>query len=243
MFHDIDPVATVLVIDDSVETVQIVKYSLEKGGFDVMSALSGAEALELMRTRGLPHLIIADINMPPGMDGFELCRIVNRWSDVPIIMLTAMDEADTVVKSLEQYAEDYVVKPFTPDELLARVRRVLYRIGLFPYGPACPLAIDDCLKISFVDRVLYFSGREISLTPTETKLLYLLLRRPGDTVSYEYLLRRMWPRELVFEDRLHVFVHRLRNKLLRNDVTHQYVVLDRGAGYRFSHLYESALVA
>ena len=243
MFHDVKPVPTVLVIDDSVETVQIVKYSLEKGGYEVITALSGDEALELMRTKGVPHLIIADLNMPPGMDGFEFCRIVSRWCDVPIIMLTAMDEAETVVKGLEQYAEDYVIKPFTPDELLARVRRVLSRIGLFPFEPASPLAIDDCLKIAFPDRVLYFAGREISLTPTETKLLYLLLRRPGDTVSYDYLLRRMWPREMVFEDRLHVFIHRLRNKLVRNDVTHQYVVLDRGSGYRFSYLYQDAPVA
>lgn len=233
MLHEFELIPTVLVIDDSVETVQIVKYALEKGGFDVMTAHSGGEALDVMAEEGLPHLIIADLNMPPGMDGSEFSRIVGRWCDVPVIMLTAMDESDTVVEALQQYAEDYIVKPFTPEELLARARRVLQRIGTFPYEPGKPVMVDDRFGISFCDRTIYFDGNEISLTPTETKLLYLLLRRPGETVSYDYLLRRMWPREMVFEDRLHVFVHRLRNKLIRNHVAHQYIVLERGIGYRF----------
>lgn len=234
MFDEAERAPTILVIDDSVETVQIVKYALEKGGFDVMSAHSGDEALDLMEEEGLPHLIIADLNMPPGMNGSEFSRIINRWCDVPVVMLTAMDESDTVVEALQQYAEDYVVKPFTPEELLARTRRVLQRIGIFPFEPTTPVMVDNRLSISFAERAIYFDGQEISLTPTETKLLYLLLRRPGETVSYDYLLRRMWPREMVFEDRLHVFVHRLRNKLIRNHVAHQYIVLERGIGYRFA---------
>lgn len=236
MFDETERTPNILVIDDSVETVQIVKYALEKGGFDVMTAHSGDEALDLMEQEGLPHLIIADLNMPPGMDGSEFSRIINRWCDVPVVMLTAMDESDTVVEALQQYAEDYVVKPFTPQELLARARRVLQRIGIFPFEPRSPLMVDNRLGISFAERMIHFDGQEISLTPTETKLLYILLRRPGETVSYDYLLRRMWPREMVFEDRLHVFVHRLRNKLIRNHVVHQYIVLDRGIGYRFAPL-------
>lgn len=243
MLLDYEAKPTILIVDDSIETVQIVKYSLQKGGFNVIGALSGEEALEIMACNGLPHLIIADIHMPPGMDGFELCSTVTRWSDVPVIMLTAMDEVETVVTGLEQYAEDYVVKPFTPDELVARVRRVLQRIGVFPHEPASPLHIDERLSIDFCQKTLYFDDGEISLTPTECKLIYLLLRRPGDTTTYDYLLRRMWPRELVFEDRLHVFVHRLRSKLEQHHVYHQYVVLERGVGYRFAPLVKAELVA
>lgn len=236
------PVPTILVIDDYLETVQIVRHSLQKGGFNVMCALSGDEALALMRNEGLPHLIVADLNMPPGMDGFELCSAVSRWSDIPVIMLTAMDEAETVVTGLDRFAEDYIVKPFAPDELVARVRRVLQRIGIFPYEPASPVDIDDRMRIDFCEKTLSFEGRKVSLTPTESKLIYLLLRRPGDTITYDYLLRRMWPREMVFEDRLHVFVHRLRNKLERNNVRHQYIVLERGVGYRFAPLIEAELM-
>lgn len=234
MFHDFNPTPTILVIDDSVETVQIVKYALEKGGFSVMTAHSGDEGLDVIANEGLPHLIIADLNMPPGINGFEFCREINRWCDVPVIILTAMDEADTVVEALQQHAEDYVVKPFTPEELLARVRRVLQRIGIFPFEPQMPLIVDDRTSIAFAERSLYWEDQQVSLTPTEAKLLYLLLRRPGETVSYDYLLRRMWPRELVYEDRLHVFVHRLRNKLIRNRISHQYIVLERGIGYHFN---------
>lgn len=238
MIHDYRSLPTILVVDDSIETVEILQHTLEKSGFNVVGALSADEALDIMAHMGLPHLIIADLHMPPGMDGFELCSIVNRWSDVPVIMLTAIDEVDTVVTGLEQYAEDYVVKPFTPVELVARVRRVLQRIGVFPYDPSTPLHIDDYMSIDFCEKVLFFDDREIPLTPTESKLLYLLLRRPGDTTTYDYLLRRMWPRELVFEDRLHVFVHRLRSKLEQNHVFHQYVVLERGVGYRLAPLVE-----
>lgn len=234
MFEETERTPTILVIDDSVETVQIVKYALEKGGFDVMTAHSGDEALDLMEQEGLPDLIIADLYMPPGMDGSEFSRIINRWCDVPVVMLTAMGESETVVEALQQYAEDYVVKPFAPEELLARARRVLQRIGIFPFEPSSSVMVDSRFGISFAERTIYFDGQEISLTPTETKLLYLLLRRPGETVSYDYLLRRMWPREMVFEDRLHVFVHRLRDKLIRKRVAHQYIVLERGIGYRFA---------
>lgn len=243
MFQDLHPAPTILVIDDSIETVQVVEYSLQRAGFNIMVAFSGDEALNLMSKQGLPHLIIADLNMPPGMDGFELCSIISRWSDVPVIMLTAMDEVDMVVTGLQQYAEDYVVKPFTPDELIARIGRVLQRIGIFPYEPSSPLCLDGRLEIDFVKKAFFFDDKKISLTPTEVKLIYLLLRRPGDTISYEYLLRRMWPREMVFEDRLHVFVHRLRNKLDRHDIHHQYVALERGVGYRFAPLIEAEVEA
>lgn len=233
MIHEFDLTPTVMAIDDSIETVQIVRFALERDGFNVMSAHSGDEALDIMVKQGLPHLIVADLNMPPGMDGSEFSRTINRWCDVPVIMLTAMDESDLVVEALQQYAEDYVVKPFTPYELLARARRVLRRLGAFPYEPSTPVMVDDRLGIAFADRTIYFDDQAFSLTPTETKLLYLLLRRPGEIISYDYLLRRMWPREMVFEDRLHVFVHRLRNKFIENHIEHQYIVLERGIGYRF----------
>jgi DNA-binding response OmpR family regulator len=229
---------TILIIDDSIETLQVVRFALVQGGYRVITALSGEEALEVMRQQGLPHLIIVDLNMPPGMDGFEFARIVGRWSDIPVVVLTAMDEADTVVEGLRMYAEDYLIKPFMPAELIARVRRILQRIGVFPFEPAMPLVVDDHLSIDFPDRTLDFRGRTLNLTPTEAKLIYLLLRSPDETVSYDYLLRRMWPRELVFEDRLHVFVHRLRNKLARHQIDHPYLVLDRGVGYRFARLVE-----
>lgn len=223
----------VLVVDDSPETLQIVRETLQKRDFTIRTAISGEQALQLINAAGLPHLAIVDINMPPGMDGFEFAEQLKQFCDLPIIMLTAVDEAKTVVKAIQEVAEDYVMKPFAPDELVARVRRVLERVGRFPFSATSPVTVDDYLRVDFPARRLITEEGARSLTPTEARLLYILMRRSGETVSSDFLLRRMWPRELTYEDRLHVFVHRLRNKLKEVGKTHQYVISERGKGYRF----------
>lgn len=231
--------ATVLVVDDSVEALEILRRTLERAGCVVWTAISGEEALAHMNERGLPHLAIVDLHMPPGMDGFELCDRLSQFSDLPVIMLTAVDEADTVVRAIQQFAEDYIIKPFSPSELVARIKRVLDRVGRFPYAPASPLQVDPSLGIDFPARKLIKDGETSSLTPTEARLLYILMRHRGETVETEFLLRRMWPREITYEDRLHVYVHRLRNKLKEVDGKHQYVISERGVGYRFQPRPES----
>jgi DNA-binding response OmpR family regulator len=223
-----------LVVDDSPETLQIVTYTLQRGNCEVWSAESGEAALKQIKSAGLPDLAIVDINMPPGMDGFELCRRIFQFSDLPVLMLTAVDEAETVVHAIQQYAEDYIIKPFNPAELLARVRRILRRVGTFPYVATSPVKVDDLLSIDFPRRKVIISGQASSLTPTETRLLYILMRGRGETVTTDFLLRRMWPREVAYEDRLHVYIHRLRKKLqVAGDEEYQYVVSERGVGYRF----------
>ena len=107
----------ILAVDDNEQTLQIVKLTLERDGYQVMTATSGQEALTVIRRMGLPHLALVDLNMPM-MNGFEFCKALHEFSDVPVIMLTAINEEDTIVKGIEMYAEDYVVKPFRPNELL-----------------------------------------------------------------------------------------------------------------------------
>lgn len=224
---------SILVVDDSVEALQILEKTLEKAGYRVWSALSGEDALKLVAKSGLPQLAIVDLHMPPGMDGFELCERLNQFCDIPIIMLTAVDEASTVVRAIQQFAEDYVVKPFSPSELVARIKRVLERVGQFPYGAEMPLQVDPRLDIDFPARRLIKDGVTSALTPTEARLLYILMRNSGETVATDFLLRRMWPREITYEDRLHVYVHRLRTKLKELDGKHKYIISERGVGYRF----------
>ncbi len=224
---------TILVVDDSVEALEILRRTLERGSYEIWTAISGEEALDIIIERGMPHLAIVDLHMPPGIDGFELCERMNQFSDIPVIMLTAVDEAETVVRAIQQFAEDYVIKPFSPSELAARIRRVLERVGHFPYSASAPVRVDPGLSIDFPTRKLIRKGETSSLTPTEARLLYILMRHSGETVETEFLLRRMWPREITYEDRLHVYVHRLRNKLKEVDDRHQYVVSERGVGYRF----------
>lgn len=223
----------ILVVDDSVEALEILHQTLDKAGYVVWTALSGEEALRIIAEDGLPQLAIVDLHMPPGIDGFELCERFNQFSDLPVIMLTAVDEADTVVRAIQRYAEDYVVKPFSPGELVARIKRVLERVGKFPYEASAPVRVDPRLSIDFSGRKLIKDGEASSLTPTEARLLYILMRHSGETVETGFLLRRMWPREITYEDRLHVYVHRLRNKLKEVGGSHQYVISERGVGYRF----------
>lgn len=236
MDENTDAPPAVLVVDDSMEALQIVQHTLEESEFLPVAASSGEEAIEKVAENGLPHLAVVDLKMPPGMNGFEFCDHLFQFSDVPVIMLTGVDESETVVQALQKYAEDYVLKPFNPDELVARVHRVLARVGKFPYRMVVPIVVDDCLRVDFPAREVKIEEHTALLTPTEARLLYILMRTPGKTATSEFLLRRMWPREHAYEDRLHVYIHRLRSKLQSGQWEHQYVVSERGVGYRFQPL-------
>lgn len=232
MADHINEIERILAVDDNPYTLRIVEVALGKAGFDVTTASSGQEALNTIQRSGIPHLAIVDLNMP-GMDGFQFCKAVHQFSDMPIIMLTAVNEEETVIKGIEEYAEDYIVKPFSPGELVARVRRVLRRIGTFSYTLDPIVEVDDRLAVDFPGRKAIVEGEKVSLTPTEAKLLYLLMRSAGRVVTTEFLLRRLWPLEEAYEDRLHVHVHRLRRKVEKNHKKPLYVISERGTGYTF----------
>jgi DNA-binding response OmpR family regulator len=225
----------ILAVDDNAYTLRILRHTLQGAGFSVATAVSGEEALQQITTTGLPHLAIVDLHMPGGISGFEFCRSVHQYSDLPIIMLTAVDDENTVLEGLEKHAEDYIVKPFSPGELTARVNRLLQRMGQFAYPLAQEIVVDDRLRINFPQRVAIVEEESVSLTPTETKLLYLLMHSAGQTVTTEYILRRLWPGETAFEDRLHVHLHRLRRKIEAKDgqSRERYITSERGTGYVF----------
>ena len=153
---------------------------------------------------------------------------------MPIIMLTAVNNEETIIEGLEQYAEDYIIKPFNPSELVARVNRVLRRMGDYSYTLDSTTKIDDRLVINFPNREAIIDGKPTSLTPTESKLLFILVRNAGRIVTTEFLLNRIWPLQDAQEDRLHVHVHRLRRKIEVNPNQPDYIVAERGTGYRFN---------
>jgi DNA-binding response OmpR family regulator len=222
----------ILVVDDDPAIRRLLNDKLEGAGYEVWTAASGYQALEVIARRGMPHLAIVDINMP-GMNGLRFCDAVQQFSDLPVIMLSAVDEEETIVGSISRYAEDYVTKPFSPRELVARVQRVLRRIGDYSYTWDVETRVDDFLLVDIPHQRVVAGGQLVALTPTETKLLYLLMRNAGHTVTTDFLLRRLWPMEEVFEDTLRVHIHRLRQKIEPTPPRPRYILTERGAGYSF----------
>jgi DNA-binding response OmpR family regulator len=225
-------VQRILIVDDNAYTLRIVKHTLEQAGYQVSTAASGEEGLTMIDRYGFPHLAVVDLHMP-GMSGFEFCRSLHEFSDVPVIMLTAVGSKETVIEGLEQHAEDYIVKPFNSPELVARVQRVLRRMGDYNYTLDSTTIVDERLMVNFPKREAIVAGESISLTPTETKLLYILVRNSGRIVTTDFLLSRIWPLQNAQEDRLHVHVHRLRRKIEADHNQPTYIVAERGTGYRF----------
>ena len=223
----------ILVVDDDPDILRIVRLTLETVGYDLTTAQSAAEAFDRIGKNGLPHLALVDIMMPE-VDGLEFCRKLHQFCDLPVIMLTAVSEEATTAQAIREVAEDYVVKPFRPQELLARIERLLRRMGDFSYTLAPQIVIDDRLVVDFAHNSVAVNRVETALTPTETKLLYILLKSAGRTITTEFLLRRVWPLEEVFEDTLRVHIHRLRRKLEPNPSKPKYVVTKRGDGYSFA---------
>ena len=223
----------ILFVDDEADIRWTVSQLLEDEGLTVLAAGSAAEALELVAAQGIPHLAVVDVMMPE-VDGIELCRELHRFSDLPIILLTAVDDQRTINAALREFADDYMVKPFDPEELAARVRRVLGRFESFDHATGPSVAIGDRLTLELAAGRALIHGEAVELTPTETHILHVLVRARGRTVSTSHLLGRIWPREEVFEDTLRVHVHRIRQKIEEDPAHPRYLLTERGLGYRLS---------
>lgn len=222
----------ILVVDDDPDIVTTVRTTLELEGFEVITAGSAEQAERAIARHGLPHLAVIDIMMP-GVDGVELARSIQAYADLPVILLTAVDDDETRVRAIEEVAEDYLTKPFHPPELAARVRRVLRRIGDFSFRLEPRVEVDDRLSLDVAGRTAFADGDEVSLTPTEAKILHILLTHAPRPARVDYLLGRLWPLEEVYDDTLRVHVHRLRQKIEPDASEPRYVVTVRGVGYRF----------
>jgi DNA-binding response OmpR family regulator len=225
----------ILAVDDDPSILRLLRDLLEHAGYEVMTATSGSEAFRVLERGGLPHLALVDISMPE-MDGIEFASTVLSYTDLPFILVSALDDERTVVRGIECCAEDYIVKPFRPGELLARVQRVLSRVGSYDYVLAGPTKVDERLSVDFSHQAAQVDGVPVNLTPTETKLLFILVRNAGRTVTTDFLLRRIWPVDEVFEDTLRVHIHRLRGKIEPEPARPSYVLTQRGTGYRFRRL-------
>ena len=223
----------ILVVDDDRKIVDLVRAYLEKDGYRVSVAHDGLRALELARQQQ-PDLLVLDL-MLPGMDGLDVCRIVRgEGNKVPIIMLTAKStEADKLV-GLDLGADDYVTKPFSPRELLARVRAVLRRVGEEEYEGPSEVRFDG-LVVDFVRHQVQVGGKPVALTPTEFKLLEVLVREPGRAFSRLELLDRVFGYDFEgFERTVDVHVMNLRRKIEPDRTEPTYIKTVYGMGYKFA---------
>jgi DNA-binding response OmpR family regulator len=220
----------ILVVDDELKIVRLVRAYLEGTGFRVVVAYDGQEALAVFRHEQ-PDLVILDLNLP-GMDGLDVCRAIRRRSDVPIIMLTArIEEADRLI-GLELGADDYVVKPFSPREVVARVRAVLRRTEGLLRQPEVIVVSDVALDLP--RRQARVGGRLLDLTAMEFDLLAVLARRPGQVFSRVQLLDLVQGGAFEgYERTIDAHVKNLRKKLGDDPRRPRYIETVRGLGYRF----------
>ncbi len=223
---------TILIVDDEPKIVKTVRAYLESAGFRVATAADGQAALTIYRHEK-PALVVLDLGLP-GMDGLDVARALRRDSNVPIIMLTArVDEADKLI-GLELGADDYVTKPFSPRELVARVRAVLRRVGGEREAAPAPIVAGD-VHIDMERRQVTVGGQEVELTPTEFDLLTVLARHPGRVFTRLELLDRVQGYSFEgYERTIDAHVKNLRQKIEADPKEPRHILTVYGVGYKFA---------
>lgn len=225
--------ARILIVEDEPTLLSTLKFNLERQSYEVLTAPDGEAAFALV-DESKPDLLILDL-MLPGMPGIELCRAVRKKSQIPIVILTAKtDEVDRIV-GLELGADDYVTKPFSMAELMARVRALLRRSQEFnPREPAQVLATGP-LRVNLASREVWMDDRPLDLKPKEFELLVMLMQHPGQTLTREQLLARVWKYEGFGSTRtVDVHIGRLRSQIEEDAANPVRIITVRGIGYRLN---------
>ncbi len=221
----------ILVVDDEPRMRKFIRMNLEVEGCEIIEAQDGLEALERIRTR-LPDLVVLDVAMP-NLDGFETLRRVRETSSVPVIMLTVRADEEDRVRGLELGADDYIGKPFSPRELVSRMKAVLRRTAGESEQTEI-VKVDDDLQIDFRAREVIARGQKIKLRPTEWRLLYHLIQNPGWVMTHDVLLSKVWGPEYQGADQyVRLYITYLRQKIEPDPANPKYILTERGTGYKF----------
>jgi DNA-binding response OmpR family regulator len=222
---------TILTVDDEPRFIRLIEANLRAADYMVLSAAEGESALEIIVEKK-PDLVLLDVMMP-GMDGFEVLDRIREFSNIPVVMLTAKGEEADRVEGLNRGADDYIVKPFSATELLARVKAVLRRSKISASAPKeSPKMIHGNLTIDVAKAEVYVNDKQVLLSATEYRLLLQFAHNLGETLSAEYLLQNVWGEEYA-EDKeiLWVCISRLRQKLEQDPKKPQHIVTRSGVGY------------
>jgi two-component system KDP operon response regulator KdpE len=221
--------ATILVVDDEPQIRRVLRSTLSSQGYVITEAKTGEEAVDSVR-KTKPDLVLLDVNMP-GMGGVEACREIRRSSDAPIIMLTVRNAERDKVSALDAGADDYVVKPFGIEELLARIRAALRRVAP---GDAMPPYVSKELTLDFESRQLTVRGQEVHLTPKEFDVLKHLIGNQGKPLTHRRILQSVWGPDYGEEtENLRVVINQLRKKIETDPAHPKYIRTEPWVGYRF----------
>ena len=221
--------ATILVVDDEPQIRRVMRATLTAQGYAIVEARDGQEALEKMRSEK-PDLVILDVNLPV-MDGLETCRAIRAGSNVPVIMLTVRSAEKDKVRALDAGADDYVVKPFGIQELLARIRAALRRS---PSGEEENVVTSKEFSFNFESREVTASGKPVHLTPKEFEVLRELVTHRGKPISHRRLLQAVWGPDYGEEtELLRVVINQLRKKIEPDPAKPKYILTEPWVGYRF----------
>ena len=221
----------ILIVEDDPNILEALKYNLGKEGYDTITAIDGVQALELARTNK-PDLIVLDI-MLPKMSGFEVCRILRKEMAIPIIMLTARDDEIDKVTGLDLGADDYMTKPFSMRELMARIRAMLRRVEIQTVIPETPLSFGD-LEVDTLHHVITRAGNTLNLSPKEFDLLVFLTSNKGLVFTRDQLLEKVWGYDYSGDTRtVDVHIRWLREKIEANSEEPKRLITVRGVGYKF----------
>lgn len=220
----------ILIVDDDVNICELLKIYLEREGYETCTACSGSKALELFR-EVTPNIVLLDL-MIPDMDGFQVCREIRKVSNIPIIMITAKGETFDKVLGLELGADDYVVKPFEPKEVLARIKAVLRRYERKEDNARQEVVYPN-LVVNLSTYTARAAGQDIELTPKELELLYFLASRPNKVFTREQILEQIWGYDFLGDSRtVDVHIKRLREKIEIGNTNWQIRTV-WGVGYKF----------
>lgn len=223
----------ILVVDDDPNVRRITGQIFLDAGAQVQSAVNGTEGLRHFFNEK-PDLVVLDVMMPE-MDGFEVCKRIRQVSNVPIILLTALDSDEEIIRGLESGADDFITKPFNPEVLVAHARSIFRRLELPEDTKPRYVYSDDYLTVDLEKRLVSVHGEPISLTRTEYNLLAYLVKNAGWVRTFEQILENVWGPE--YQDSMeyiHVYVSHLRGKIEENPKVPRYIETERGIGYRFN---------
>lgn len=225
------------IIEDDPEIMEVVSIAFETAwpGSQIVSAPNAVEGLEMVKNE-TPDVVILDVALPEGdSSGFDLCKEIRTFSEVPIIMVTARTREVDIVRGLELGAADYLTKPFSSVELLARTRAVLRRVQVGPLGAQTHPFVSKELSVDYDNREVLVHGEPVKLTPTEYKMLCYLVRNPRQVLTNQAILDEVWGQEYRNSNGLvKAHVQRLRKKLKDNLQDPRLIITERGRGYRFA---------